>query len=100
MSRAYSIINISNSLAAFLPFKSAVDALTNANSISEGIPTDDLRTFITSNLPKKLKKFVLGVSDPKLGGALSEQLNGLKVSQFATLLIFYYPITILIPLKA
>merc|ERR1712141_549511 len=68
------------SLAAFLPFKSAVDALTNANSISEGIPTDDLRNFITSNLPKKLKKFVLGVSDPKLGGALSEQLNGLKVS--------------------
>merc|ERR1712141_503351 len=68
------------SLAAFNPFKSAVDALTNANSISEGIPTDDLRNFITSNLPKKLKKFVLGVSDPKLGGALSEQLNGLKVS--------------------
>jgi len=68
------------SLAAFLPFKSAVDALTNANSISEGIPTDDLRNFISTNLPKKLKKFVLGVSDPKLGGALSEQLNGLKVS--------------------
>merc|ERR1711997_1031301 len=32
------------------------------------------------NLPKKLKKFVLGVSDAKLGGALTEQLNGLKVS--------------------
>ena len=63
-----------------MPFKSAVDALTNANSISEGIPTDDLRNFISTNLPKKLKKFVLGVSDPKLGGALSEQLNGLKVS--------------------
>jgi len=68
------------SLSAFLPFKSAVDALTNANSISEGIPTDELRNFITTNLPKKLKKFVLGVSDAKLGGALSEQLNGLKVS--------------------
>ena len=63
-----------------MPFKSAVDALTNANSISEGIPTDDLRNFISTNLPKKLKKFVLGVSDPKLGGALSEQLNGLKVN--------------------
>merc|ERR1719192_3228671 len=32
------------------------------------------------NLPKKLKKFVLGVSDAKLGGALTEQLNGVKVS--------------------
>ena len=63
-----------------MPFKSAVDALANANSISEGIPTDDLRNFISTNLPKKLKKFVLGVSDPKLGGALSEQLNGLKVN--------------------
>lgn len=68
-----------NSLSAFLPFKSAVDALANANSISEGIPSDELRSFIATNLPKKLKKFVLGVADPKLGGALAEQLNGLKV---------------------
>ena len=66
-------------MAAFNPFKSAIDALTNANSISEGIATDDLRNFISMNLPKKLKKFVLGVSDAKLGGALTEQLNGLKV---------------------
>ena len=71
-----------NSLSAFLPFKSAVDALANANSISEGIPTEELRNFIATNLPKKLKKFVLGVSDPKLGGALSEQLVGLKVIWF------------------
>lgn len=41
------------SLAAFNPFKSAIDALTNANSISEGIATDDLRNFISMNLPKK-----------------------------------------------
>ena len=66
-------------MAAFNPFKSAIDALTNANSISEGIATDDLRNFISMNLPKKLKKFVLGVTDAKLGGALTEQLNGLKV---------------------
>jgi len=68
-----------DSLSAFLPFKSAIDALANANSISEGIASDELRNFIATNLPKKLKKFVLGVSDPKLGGALSEQLSGLKV---------------------
>ena len=67
------------SLAAFLPFSSAVDALSNANAISEGIVSDQLRSFVTTNLPKKLKKFLLGVSDAKLGGALSEQLNGLKV---------------------
>ena len=67
------------SLAAFLPFTSAVDALSNANAISEGIVSDQLRNFVTTNLPKKLKKFLLGVSDAKLGGALSEQLNGLKV---------------------
>ena len=67
------------SLAAFLPFTSAVDALSNANAISEGIVSDQLRSFVTTNLPKKLKKFLLGVSDAKLGGALSEQLNGLKV---------------------
>ena len=67
------------SLAAFLPFSSAVDALSNANAISEGIVSDQLRNFVTTNLPKKLKKFLLGVSDAKLGGALSEQLNGLKV---------------------
>ena len=69
----------SNSLSAFLPFASAIDALTNANAISEGIASDQLRNFIATNLPKKLKKFVLGVADPKLGGALTEQLNGLKV---------------------
>ena len=71
--------NFSFSLAAFLPFTSAVDALSNANAISEGIVSDQLRNFVTTNLPKKLKKFLLGVSDAKLGGALSEQLNGLKV---------------------
>ena len=75
----FNILHILYSLAAFNPFKSAIDALTNANSISEGIATDDLRNFISMNLPKKLKKFVLGVSDAKLGGALTEQLNGLKV---------------------
>ena len=67
------------SLSAFLPFASALDALTNANAISEGIVTDQLRNFISTNLPKKLKKFVLGVSDAKLGGALSEKFDGLKV---------------------
>merc|ERR1712117_828436 len=54
-------------LVAFSPFTSALDALTNINSVSEGAVTPELKTFIESNLPKKLKKFVLGVTDSKLG---------------------------------
>ena len=35
----------------------------------------DLKNFIESNLPKKKKKFVLGVSDSKLGGAIADTLD-------------------------
>ena len=67
------------SLTSFLPFKTAADSLNNINSISEGIPTEELKLFLQTNLPKKLKKVVLGVLDPKLGGALSDEL-GVKAS--------------------
>jgi len=66
-------------LVAFSPFTSALDALTNINSVSEGAVTPELKAFIESNLPKKLKKFVLGVTDSKLGGALADTLS-IKVS--------------------
>jgi len=66
-------------LVAFSPFTSALDALTNINSVSEGAVTPELKNFIEANLPKKLKKFVLGVADSKLGGALAE-VAGIKVS--------------------
>ena len=66
-------------LVAFSPFGSALDALTNINSVSEGLVTNDLKNFVSSNLPKKLKKFVLGVADAKLGGALADAV-GIKVS--------------------
>jgi len=62
-------------LVAFSPFGSALVALTNINSVSEGAVTDDLKNFIESNLPKKKKKFVLGVSDSKLGGAIADTLD-------------------------
>merc|ERR1712076_38256 len=45
------------------------------NAVSEGAVTDDLKNFIESNLPKKTKKFVLGVLDSKLGGAVADTLN-------------------------
>jgi len=62
-------------LVAFSPFTSALVALTNINAVSEGAVTDDLKNFIESNLPKKTKKFVLGVLDSKLGGAVADTLN-------------------------
>jgi len=62
-------------LVAFSPFASALTALTNINSVSEGAVTPDLKNFIESNLPKKTKKFVLGVLDSKLGGAIAELLS-------------------------
>lgn len=66
-------------LTAFHPFESAVDALANANAISEHAMTDSLRTFLELNLPqvsaKKKKKssqtFRLGVLDSTLATAIS-----------------------------
>uniref|UniRef100_A0A0K2SWR9 Nucleolar protein 56 n=1 Tax=Lepeophtheirus salmonis TaxID=72036 RepID=A0A0K2SWR9_LEPSM len=66
------------SLASFLPFKTAGDALNNINAVSEGIATDDAKLFVKTHLPKK-KGVVLGVLDPKLGAALADDL-GIKVS--------------------
>ncbi|KAL6765680.1 nucleolar protein, component of C/D snoRNPs [Haematococcus lacustris] len=63
-------------LTAFKPFGSAADALEQINAISESVLTDDLKNFLTTNLPKvkdsKKAKFKLGVSDPKLGSAIQE----------------------------
>lgn len=64
-------------LIAFQPFKSAVLALENINAISEGILPEDLNLFLEGALPKRKKrsKCTLGVSDPKLGAAISEALE-------------------------
>ncbi|XP_028765050.1 nucleolar protein 56-like [Neltuma alba] len=63
-------------LAAFSPFQSALDALKQCNSVSEGLLTDELRSFLEINLPKvkegKKAKFSLGVVDPKIGSQISE----------------------------
>lgn len=64
-------------LAAFSPFESALDALKQCNSISEGQMTDELGNFLEINLPKvkegKKAKFSLGVSEPKLGSHIHEE---------------------------
>ena len=68
-------------LQSFQPFKNAEDALANINAVSEGLCSDQLKFFLQSNMPKKLKKVTLGVLDPKLGAAVSESI-GVKVSFF------------------
>ncbi|KAJ8683796.1 hypothetical protein QAD02_019588 [Eretmocerus hayati] len=64
-------------LVGFLPFKTAVAALENVNSISEGVVPEDLQLFLDSNVPKagKKEKVVLGVLDPKLGASITEALS-------------------------
>ncbi|KAL9338069.1 hypothetical protein Peur_069838 [Populus x canadensis] len=63
-------------LTAFHPFESALDALNQINSVSEGIMTDELRNFLELNLPKvkegKKAKFSLGVAEPKIGSHIFE----------------------------
>lgn len=64
-------------LTAFHPFESALDALNQCNSVSEGLMTDELRNFLELNLPKvkegKKAKFSLGVSEPKIGSHIFEE---------------------------
>ncbi|XP_057970377.1 nucleolar protein 56-like [Malania oleifera] len=66
-------------LTAFQPFESALDALKQCNSVSEGLMTDELRSFLELNLPKvkegKKPKFSLGVSEPKIGSHIYEVTN-------------------------
>merc|ERR1712086_932330 len=66
-------------LASFLPFPSAENALLCQNEISEGVLPEIALNFLSTSLPKvkegKRAKFVLGVSDPKIGNAISESLS-------------------------
>ncbi|CAN6300900.1 unnamed protein product [Urochloa humidicola] len=63
-------------LTAFTPYSSAMDALNQCNAISEGIMTDELRSFLELNLPKpkegKKAKYSLGVVEPKVGSHIAE----------------------------
>jgi len=65
-------------LIGFFPFKTAGDALSNINSVSEGIVSDDLKLFLETNMPKK-GGAVLGVSDSKLSASINDAC-GLKCS--------------------
>lgn len=63
------------SLVGFSPFKTALSALENINSISEGIITEDLKLFLDSCLGGFKQDVVLGVMDPKLGANITETLG-------------------------
>lgn len=65
-------------LKAFLPFETAQQALENANAISEHAMSEALHDFLEMNLPKKSKKYSLGVIDPALATAISEGLGGVS----------------------
>lgn len=73
LSRFHAVVKLSG----FSPFKTALAALENINSISEGIVPEDLQLFLDSTLPKpdQKTKVVLGVSDPKLGASITEALG-------------------------
>merc|ERR1712216_198528 len=66
-------------LMSFLPFKSAENALECQNASSEGLLHDYLSNFVSTTLPTaksgKKSKFVLGVSEPKVGNAIQESLG-------------------------
>jgi nucleolar protein 56 len=65
-------------LKAFFPFETAQQALENANAISEHAMTETLHDFLELNLPKKSKKYTLGVIDAGLATAISEGLGGIS----------------------
>ncbi|CAG8504190.1 9588_t:CDS:2 [Ambispora gerdemannii] len=68
-------------LKAFVPFKNSVDALENANDISEGVVNAHLQAFLEMNMPKskskkkKANKVVLGVVDKNLASSIVAQFG-------------------------
>ncbi|KAJ7702454.1 hypothetical protein B0H17DRAFT_1167267 [Mycena rosella] len=78
------------SLMSFLPFKSAAQALENANDVSEGILNDHLKSLLELTVSKTSKKspVLLAVSDSNLGKSIKDALNvNCEVSEEAQELI-------------
>ena len=67
------------SLKAFVPFRSAEDALENITAVSEGSITGVLQGFLEQNFPGtkpgKKSKFALGVMEHKLGQIIQEAMG-------------------------
>jgi len=72
------LFNSMVSFVAFQPFKNAQTTLDSAEAIIDGKLPEDLKTFLEENLPskeKKRRKITLGVADPKIGSAITEEFN-------------------------
>ncbi|CAK5279411.1 unnamed protein product [Mycena citricolor] len=64
-------------LMSFLPFKSAAQALENANDVSEGILNDYLKSLLELTVAKGSKKssVLLAVSESSIGKSIKDALN-------------------------
>lgn len=65
-------------LVAHQPFTSGQITLDNATAITEGQMPEELKLFLAENLPskeKKRRKITLGVSDPRIGTAITEEFG-------------------------
>merc|ERR1712131_353610 len=59
-------------LVAFKPFTSAANALDNMNAVSEGLVHEDMKAFLSSNLPEGQ---TVGILDPKLLQTVKEEVG-------------------------
>lgn len=72
------LFNSMVSFVAFQPFKNAQATLESTEAIVEGRLPEDLRNFLEENLPskeKKRRKIILGVSEARIGSAITEEFN-------------------------
>lgn len=72
----YTLFASTVKLISFSPFKSGINALDNINSVSEGVVHDDLKLFLSSNLPQSKDVEVnLGIGDTRISGTISEEVG-------------------------
>jgi len=72
----YTLFASTVKLISFSPFKSGINALDNINSVSEGVVHDDLKLFLSTNLPQNKDVEVnLGISDTRISGTISEEVG-------------------------
>jgi len=72
----YTLFASTVKLISFSPFKSGINALDNINSVSEGVVHDDLKLFLSTNLPQNKDVEVnLGIGDTRISGTISDEVG-------------------------
>lgn len=80
----YTLFASTVKLISFSPFKSGINALDNINAVSEGIVHDDLKLFLSTNLPESKDVEVnLGIGDTRISGTIFEEVGVKCVSNDA-----------------